>query len=209
MLLSQFIQTCWQQGRVTVANELIDFSDEDKQQTVDALMQFYAQDALEQSGQVPPFNQNAALWAAIYLYRAVQFTLLRDKGAETVNEQLTPFNGTINAEAVYSVDLCFRYLPHLFNLARGLAPGDVLVQHLLQSAAQWPLSSVGMPANVENNLQVILNNDCLCRLYVDRIIEKRDVKRSTHALVNERVQESLGIYHHELWPGFAPLTIEK
>ena len=44
---------------------------------------------------------------------------------------------------MYFVDLTFRYLPDLLQLAKGLAPGDALVAQLKATARQWPLSLVG------------------------------------------------------------------
>jgi hypothetical protein len=208
VLLSEFIQHIWQQGKVTVASGIIPFSAEDVQQAMEGLQQYYSHDILEQSGKPPHFHATAALWAASYLYRAVQLALLRDAGDDMVNKLLTPFDGEITAEAIYSVDLCFRYLPDLLGLAKGLAPDDVLVKCLQQAAVQWPFSSVGMPVDVETGIDIILSNDSLRQTYIDRIITSRDIKRSKNELVNERIMEALGDHHATLWPGFEPLKKE-
>jgi hypothetical protein len=209
VLLSEFIQNCWQQGKVTVASEIISFSAEDIRQSMDALQQYYTHDILELSGRAPQFHATAALWAASWLYRAVQLALLRDAGDEKVNELLMPFDGEITAETIYSVDLCFRYLPDLLGLAKGLAPDDVLVKRLQEAAVQWPFSSVSMPVDVETGIDIILSNDCLCQTYIDRIIASRDIKRSNNELVNERIREALGDHRAALWPGFEPLIKES
>ena len=209
MLLSEFIQTLWQQGKVTVAGELLPFSKEDVEKSIEYLQQYYEHDVLEKSGKAPAFDATVALWAASYLYRAVQLALLRDAGEATVNELLTPYEDAIVPETIFSVDLCFRYLPDLLGLAKGLAPDDVLVLRLQQTATQWPLSSVGMPVDMESGIDVILSNDCLRQTYIDRIIETRDIKRSKNELVNEHIRESLGDYQAALWPGFETLTKES
>jgi hypothetical protein len=61
--LSEFIQNSWQQGKLTVAGELIPFAKEDVEQAMDALQQYYTHDAMELSGQAPQFHATAALWA--------------------------------------------------------------------------------------------------------------------------------------------------
>lgn len=209
VLLSEFIQTLWQQGKVTVAGELLPFAKEDVEKAIVYLQQYYEHDILEKSGKAPAFDATAALWAASYLYRAVQLALLRDAGEAAVNELLTPYEDAIVPETVFAVDLSFRYLPDLLGLAKGLAPDDVLVKRLQQTATQWPLSSVGMPVDVETGIDVVISNDCLRQTYIDRIIETRDIKRSKNELVNEYIRESLGDHHAALWPGFEPLTKES
>jgi hypothetical protein len=133
---------------------------------------------------------------------------LRDLGEEAVNGLLTPYNDVISPEAILSVDLSFRYLPNLMGLAKGLAPEDVLVKRLREAAVQWPFSSVGMKMDEELNIDVIMNNTCVRRAYIDRIITARDIKRCNNTQVNEYIQEALGDHRHVLWPGYKPYKNE-
>jgi hypothetical protein len=206
--LSQFIQDLVQQGKVTVEGEVIPFSEEDIQQSIVFLQEYYNINVNELTGTVPAFHAEAALWAARYLYRAVQLVLLRNLGNETVNDLLIAFDGEVSTETVLSVDLCFRYLGDLLALAKGLAPDDLLVKRLQEAAVQWPFSSVGMPVDIRGDINVILENDCLRRAYIDRIIEARDIKRCNNILIKEYIQEALGNYSHELWPGWEPVIKE-
>jgi hypothetical protein len=130
--------------------------------------------------------------------------MLRDLGDEVVNKLLTPYDGIITPESVLSVDLSFRYLPNLVGLAKGLAPEDVLVKRLHEAAVQWPYSSVGMKVEGDLNIEAIINNTCVCRSYIDRIITARDIKRCINPQVNEYIKEALGDYGHVLWPGWKP-----
>jgi hypothetical protein len=59
---------------------------------------------------------------------------------------------------------------------------------------------------VDGNMDIvaIMNNACLWRAYIDRIIEARDSKRCNNVLVNEYIKEALGDYGHMLWPGWEP-----
>ena len=204
MQLIQFIQDIIQQGKVTVNGQVTPFTDEDKQAAIQRLREYYELQKQELTATVPAFDAPAAIWAASFLYRAVQLVMLRDLGDEEVNKLLNPYDGVITPEAVVSVDLSFRYLPNLVALAKGLAPEDVLVKRLHEAAVQWPFSSVGMKVEGEFNIEVILNNACVCRSYIDRIITARDVKRSNHPQVKEYIKEALGDYGHVLWPGWKP-----
>lgn len=153
---------------------------------------------------VPLFHGEAALWAANYLYRSVQLVMLRNLDEAAVQGLLMPFPGTVSPEAVLSVDLSFRYLPNLLVLAKGLAPEDVLVKRLQETALQWPFSSVGMNVEGAMELEVIMSNACLRRAYIDRIIEAKDEKRCNNSLVNEYLKEALGDHSAILWPGWEP-----
>jgi hypothetical protein len=63
---------------------------------------------------------------------------------------------------------------------------------------------VGMKVDGVMDLDVIMNDPCLRRAYIDRIIEARDSKRSNQIPVNEYIKEALGDYGHILWPGWEP-----
>ena len=204
MQLIQFIQDIIQQGKVTVDGNVTPFSDEDKQAATQRLREYYELQKQELSATVPAFDAPAAIWAAGFLYRAVQLVMLRDLGDDVVNKLLTPYDGAVTPEAVLSVDLSFRYLPNLVGLAKGLAPEDVLVKRLHEAAVQWPFSSVGMKVEGDLNIDVILNNACVCRSYIDRIITARDIKRCNNPQVKEYIKEALGDYGHVLWPGWKP-----
>ena len=199
MQLDQFIQDIFQQGKVVVDGTLSPFTEEDIQQSIRRLHEYYQ--CQELTGMVPPFKAGAAIWAAGFLYRSVQLVMLRDLNEEAVNGLLTPYDDAVTPETILSVDLSFRYLPNLMGLAKGLAPEDVLVKRLQDAAIHWPFSSVGMKVEGDMNIDVIMNNACLRRAYIDRIIEMRDKRRCNNTRVNEYIQEALGDYGHILWPG--------
>jgi len=207
--LKQFIQDLIQQGKVTIDGNVAQFSDEDLQAAILQLLEHYELQKQELTATVPAFDAAAAIWAAGFLYRAVQLVILRHLGEEEVNKLLTPYEGVTTPEAILSVDLSFRYLPNLMSLAKGLAPEDVLVKRLGETAIQWPFSSVGMKVEGELSIETIMSNACIRRSYIDRIITARDIKRCNNPQVNEYIQEALGHYGHVLWPGYKPNKMEE
>jgi hypothetical protein len=207
--LAQFIQDIIQQGKVTVDGQVVPFTNEDIQQTTELLYEEYNRRVQDLTGMVPAFHPEASVWAAHFLYRAVQLVMLRDLGEEAVNGLLTPYNGPVSPETILSVDISFRYLPNLLGLAKGLAPEDVLVKRLQETAAQWPFSSVGMKVEGVLDVEAIMGNACLRMAYIDRIIAARDNKRCNNILVNEHIKEALGDHATVLWPGWEPVLKEK
>ncbi|OQP65945.1 hypothetical protein A3860_15255 [Niastella vici] len=187
-----------------MGGQVIPFSAEDIEAATQCLHQQYNYQAQELTGPIPAFHAGAAIWAAGFLYRAVQLTMLRDLGEDVVNGLLLPFNGPVSPETILSVDISFRNLPNLLGLAKGLAPEDVLVKRLQAAATEWPFSSVGMKVEGIMNMDAIMNNACLRRAYIDRIIEARDSRRCNNVQVNEYIKEALGDHGQLLWPGWEP-----
>jgi hypothetical protein len=96
-----------------------------------------------------------------------------------------------------------RFLPQLFNLAKGLAPADVLVILMQNTAANWPFSSVGIEVTETFNTAIIFQHPMLKYSYADRIITHKDLKR---ALLDDEIKntitEVLGAHTTTLWPQF-------
>jgi len=190
--LLDFITNLLEKGEITVSKDLSVFSDIDYLEATNALRQMYERDALDMSFTSPDFYEQPALWAATYLYRAIQCSLLRDLEAEKVKELLPSYEGEINAESIYSADLMLRYLPDLWNLAKGLAPDDALVVLLRETAIQFPFSSIGIEGIKNMNLDEIVNHASLRQAYVDRILQAEDKERLEDSRIMELAKEVLG-----------------
>lgn len=202
MQLSEFITNLYQVGKVTVVGEVSAFSDEDLRVAIVQLKQIHETDAMNQPGQAPVFNSDAAAWGAIFLYRAIQLAMLRNLGEEAVQKLLPAYPGTMTPETIFSVDLSLRHLPDLLNLSRGLAPKDPLVIRLHQVAYEWPFSSVGVPIDMSANIAPILAHPSLKAAYIDRIVATRDKFRLQHTAVRELVEGQMGEYAEAIWPGY-------
>ena len=206
MELTPFIQSLLSEGKVAVKGSLETFSEEDVRSATAVLKAYYEEDRLDAPCEAPAFSEEAALWALQYLYISMQFAALRNEGEEKIRAWLLPFPGEITASVIYSADLCLRYLPSLLLLAKGMAPGDVLVQELKNTALDWPLSSIGcaiktadsMPEGTIKALATIKANDCLRRMYADRVIRYKDIDRVDS--VRDLVHAVIGEYGSVIWP---------
>ena len=181
------------------------FSEEDISEAKKILQEYYKEDIIEMPYTPPAFSENAALWAATYLFKAIQLTVLRDGGEEMINENLKPFHHGQDASAIYSADLILRYLPQLFELAKGLAPADKLVQVLKKTAGQWPYSSVAIELNEVVEDKLIFEHPSLKYTYIDRIIQMKDKQRSKNETVTKYIHEVAGEHIALLWPRFETL----
>lgn len=153
--------------------------------------------------EAPTLVRECATWALTLLLRACQFFTYRAIDEETVRRELSaPCPRTAAADVCYSVDLSFRFIPDLLALARGIAPGDPLVECLMKLARDWPLSSVGVKDVGDVDVTPFIGHGSLRQLYADRIIERGDVTRVTGDEVRQVLAESIG-HFPELAPKIA------
>lgn len=217
MTLFDFLSQLMHQGRV-YAPPVRPTTPEEIEPAWRLLEQIEQTYRLELPGRPPPLDRDVATWAASQFFLAAQFLVDRDAGEELLRFALQPGPPWImqpaNASAApappaaaihYSVDLTFRFLPDLYRLASAAARQDPLVAMLKVWGARWPLSSPGVPwpENAASDrptaaaLEAIADDDCLLRLYVDRIIASRDAARLASPRIREAVRAALGL-HREL-----------
>lgn len=200
--LTDFLHALLDTGEVTVAGQLTPFPPDDLATATELLHRYHAADAQHLAHQAPAFEPAAAQWAAGCLYRTAQLAFLREYDAEAVAAHLADWPGEASPAASYAVDLSFRHLPALLDLARSLAPADALVTRLHALARQWPLSFVGVPPAPAEAPAAVLAHPALRALYLDRIIERRDRARAAQPGVAEGIRAALGEYAAPLWPDF-------
>lgn len=208
MELSLFINSLLASGTVHIMPEFHPPPPEDLSTAVELLRIFHEQDSAEMPANAPAFDKEAAIWAASYFYQAVQLTVNRQVTAEEIGTYLKPFPGVINIAAVYSADIVLRNLPMLMELAKGLAPGDPLLEHFKRTAITWPFSSVGIDLNERKNEELILSHPSLRQEYIDRIISKKDKIRATDKMIRPLIMQTTGEYTPLFWPEFEKLTSE-
>ena len=204
--LITFIEDLLSEGKVTVHHELSLFDTADVQATLLVLERHHAHCAEHFPATAPEYDGEAALWAAKHIYYAVQLSLLRHIEAATVEQLMMPYQQLQSAAAIYSADLCLRYLNDVLRLSAGLAPGDVLVRCLHHTARQWPFSAAGInaePAEAatdEQPLEQILNHQGLAITFADRVIARQDMAKAMHPRVLPYVLAALGQHQQTLWP---------
>jgi hypothetical protein len=200
--LTDFLRALLDTGEVTVAARLTPFAPGDLATAATLLRRYHAADALHLAHQAPAFEPAAAQWAAGCLYRTAQLAFLREYDADAVAAHLADWPGEASPATSYAVDLSFRHLPALLDLARNLAPADALVSRLQALAQQWPLSFVGALPAPAAAPAAVLAHPALRALYLDRIIERQDQQRAAQPGVAEAIRAALGEYAAQLWPDF-------
>ncbi|RYY53840.1 MAG: hypothetical protein EOO09_16575 [Chitinophagaceae bacterium] len=200
MELVEFTSGLLETGEVTVPAVLVEISADDLAETGRLLERFYLEDSLELAGTAPSLNIEASIRAAQYVFYAAHLIINRDAGEEEVRKRLVTPDATQTPSAMYSVDLVFRHLPALLNLAKGLAPSDILVTLIRDELKSWPLSAVGAGIAGDTN-DTLLQHGSLRTLYTDRIIFYKE-KTMASGPVLEQIKAVTGEYPGKFWPGF-------
>jgi hypothetical protein len=199
MSLPTFLQNLLSTGRVRVGMTAA-AAEEELREADAVLARFEPEYRRDLPGEPPPLHAPAARWAAVKLCDACRFVVFRDLGEEQMERlAATPSFVGEPASIHYSVDLTFRYLPDVIRQTRAAAEEDPLVQHLLAQAQRWPLSSVGVAGVEKVRIDEFVGHACLLRMYVDRILARRDNARMEDPRVREAVKEAVGMFR-ELAP---------
>jgi len=199
-VLTDFLRQLQQDGTAVVHTSTDAFSAADERQAKAFLRQQEERERLHWPGVAPAFNEAAAIWAATFLFRAAQFFVYRDFEEKQLRKSLCPYPEQLGASEIYSADLCLRHLPRLHQKAKALAPADVLVKLLEQTARQFPLSSVGISAEGPWAVHTLLAHPSLRSMYTDRVIDHKDQSRLEDTAIREAVQAALGAHAKAFWP---------
>ena len=208
MGLASFLSALFAGGRVRVNAEALLTAD-DLEQSQSLLLAFERDRRDELPGTPPAFARDAAQYGAETMYRACQFLVFREVEPETIHELLgRPWRSERSASVHYSVDLTLRFLPDLVRLARRISAEDPLVTDLIQLAGRWPLSAVGISGADAGDVEPIVSDPCLVRLYLDRIIARHDFQRLANVRVREAARQAIGAFS-ELSPAAAAALSER
>ena len=185
----------------------------------DFLQKEYEKEIAGFPGRPPSYQREAAVWAAELIYNASQLLLSRDKGGKDLEQLLAAYRGGIDAAAILSADLCLRFLPDVIGKAREINPDDALILLLEEVLCVWHYSGIGyfkdmvfgqsgsahagariLDAGEEEGVWgPVLADDCLRRLYVDRVIRGRVAVLANSPVLRQEVRAALGDYGVYFW----------
>jgi hypothetical protein len=144
---------------------------------------------------LPEFSAQAALWAARLFHQLCRFVVCREIGEEQTKKACGLVCPVARGPGTdWSVDLTIRHLPRLFQLARHLSKGDPLVEEMKRIAADWPLSSIGIPGLENLQLDAFISHPALKRLYADRVVAAGDTSRLGDPRLDDLLRADFGVY---------------
>lgn len=194
MSLPVFLTTLFESGSVQVP-QVREISRGEREEASRVMGEFERGYRLSLAGAPPAFALDIACHAAETMYRLCQCLVYRELEPHTVLSPHTlAHEGPRTPADHYSADLVFRFLPDVWRLAKDASENDPLLALILSLGSRWPLSSVGIPGLAEVTIERFVGDRCLLRLYVDRIIKRRDRSRLGDRRVREMVQTAVGAH---------------
>ncbi|MFY7963955.1 MAG: hypothetical protein ACOVO1_03575 [Chitinophagaceae bacterium] len=175
----------------------------DSDDVIDFLHHEYINESIEYPYTPPNFNKEAALWAAKIMYIAAQLILYRENKAVDLPQLLPEYSGEIDATSILSVDLCFRFLPYILTQLKMIDTDDDLILILEKHLLKWHYAAINYKLPVEQlDFSSVVANQCVHQLYINRIIEFKNLQLANHSACIELIKASLGIFEQEFWNDF-------
>lgn len=177
-------------------------SDIEKKELGEYLSFAYLNESTEYPFTPPPFNAEAAIWAAQLVYTVAQFIVNRQTAEKSISlSHITEGDlFTCNPSTVLSTDLCLRFIPDFISQLKLIDERDKRIPLLEAQLKKWHYSGVQYTLPLEElNFELILSNDCLTQLYLNRIIKYKNISLAKHKAFNHLLKANLGIFESDYW----------
>lgn len=200
---SPFLDTLFllrKEESMTVFSEIQDISKKEEQDAVHYFESEFQKERLEFFLDKVEFDSETAVWAAKVLYHSAQLHLLRENTSKDLHQLIPMFKGKKTISAILSADLSLRFLPQIVEVLQITDSQDPLIKMLENILIEFHYSAVGFDLNLENiNWEEELKDKTYRKLYLERIVEKKDYKLAEIPYINQLLIAEFGMYKDEFW----------
>lgn len=198
-----FLETIYHMRSVEHAiiyEKKLEVSKEEAQEVIELLKDEYEKEKLNYPFEAPVFDEAAALWASKIVYFATQLVLNREDTISKMNVLFPDYAHSMTASAMLSADLCLRFLERLLMQLQIMDADDLIIPVLEQKLKQFPYSGIGYDFDLENiDVSIVLSNTCLTQLFLDRVVEKKDLKMAHLEAIKPLLLANFGDYKSIFW----------
>ncbi|WP_156169252.1 hypothetical protein [Kordia jejudonensis] len=169
------------------------------------LAQEYENEALNYPFESPEFDEEAAIWGAKMIYFGAQFLGHRHDEPKDLNQYFEEFTTEITPASCLSADISLRFLPFIIKELEAIDFEDWLLKILKAHIKKFPYSAIGHDLNLEidqEKLTELFQNGCFKTLFIDRVIEKKDISLTEHTIIHENIAIHLGAHKNHFWKAF-------
>lgn len=157
-----------------------------------------------------PCDRAAAVWAGKILYHSAQLYLIRENTAKNIDRLIFRFKEKKDISSVLSADLSLRFLPQIIVALNTLDPEDVLIGMLEDILTEFHYSGIGYDLDLKGiNWEEELKDSTYRKLYLERILEKRDYKLAEIPTINKMLIAELGMHKDAFWRELKIITEEN
>jgi hypothetical protein len=177
-----------------------EFSTWEEKVVIDFLEEEYNKESTHYPFAAPAFNANAAIWAAKLLYTTAYFYLNRTDDVATVIKRIKTYSEKPTVEEMLSADLVLRFLPQLYNELKRLDFEDSILPLLHKQLQYFHYAAIGMDIEMENvDLSIVFQSQCFQQLYLNRIVERKDIQIAKVEEIAAALRENFGAYKENFW----------
>ncbi|MDQ1858263.1 hypothetical protein [Chryseobacterium sp. WLY505] len=152
-------------------------------------------------------SKETAVWAAKVLYHSAQLYLIRENTEKNIENLVPGFKGIRDIPSILSADLSLRFLPQVIVALHTIDPEDPLIAMLENILMQFHYSGIGYDLDLRNvNWQEELNDNTYRKLYLERIVEKRDYKLAEIPFINKILIAEFGMHKEAFWRELKTIT---
>jgi len=195
--------------KVVLYRRIDEVSTSESEAVTALLKEQFDREAAGYPGTTPCWHPEAAAWAARVLFHAAQLVLYRSHDAESLEHYFPVFDRTKTADAVISADICLRYLPDVLRFLAEIDVDDALIPVLESVLGEWHYSGLlADPTPEPADLTTVVENDCLARLYADRVIKTKNEAMAARPELRSLVLTALGDHGATYWKILIPTSTQ-
>ncbi|ASE64413.1 hypothetical protein EGY07_16970 [Chryseobacterium indologenes] len=156
------------------------------------------------------YDKKTAVWAAKVLYHSAQLYMIRENTDKDLSRLIPGFKGSRDVSAILSADLSLRFLPEIITALYSADPEDILIKMLEDILSVFHYSGIGYDCDLKNiNWEKELENKTYRKLYLERIVEKKDYKLAEIPLINKLLMAEFGMHKEAFWRELKIITQEN
>ncbi|SIS42680.1 hypothetical protein SAMN05421768_107106 [Chryseobacterium joostei] len=195
---------------ITLFSNLQEISLEEETEAGDYFETEFEKERLEFLSDQLVCDKTTAVWASKVLYHSAQLYLIRENTAKDLENLIPRFQGTKNVSSILSADLSLRFLPEVVTALNSVDPEDTLITLLEDILTEFHYSGIGYDLHLKHvNWEEELKDKTYRKLYLERIVDKRDYKLAEIPFINKLLIAEFGMHKDAFWRELKIITEEN
>jgi hypothetical protein len=200
---SPFLDTLFllrKEGCLTIFTHIQEISVKEEQEAADYFESEFEKERLGFFSDQVSCHREAAVWAGKILYHSAQLYLIRENTAKDLSGWVPRFKGKKDIASILSADLSLRFLPQVMAALQNIDPEDPLIKRLEDILTEFHYSAIGYDLDPgEVDWQEELEDRTYRKLYLERIVEKKDYRLAGIPYINRLLMAEFGLHKDIFW----------
>jgi len=197
------IDNLFQTEKLVLFGRIDSVSEEEQSEVIKLLEAHFNLESLDYPNPTPLFHRDAAIWSSTILFHAAQLVMYREHNSDSLKNFFPDFGQPKSASSIITSDLCLRFIPSILKYLEQIDIEDELIPILKKLLTEWHYS--GLLSDITLNsidVEPILIDSCLSKLYVDRTIEQKKNEVGQTKGIKPLILSALGDYKNQFWKDF-------